>query len=791
LIYFFFLSSEFSLVTFVIAVSPTVIIHRLPLTFFHTFTYITRMGETRHLHVIIIILCIFFQTDLSFSKLTNSAKLNIERDFLVSYSSSTSSSLSLEADQELVDGNWTYFRWNSTQTSTFTFNVGDAFTNSSSIIGFFVSFYVDVGDQYAYEFSIQGPLNNPMTLLAASSIIYPNTTASLLAPFQVDVTTIVVPDPNGVAIGLTALAFPFMSLQVQVPSSSIHLQDPLVFYVASLDFTPPSSLPCYLSFFFYTTQEMTDSGHYPVSPILSLASTTPYSPTDRNEDGAPATGIYWSVSNSTLPSTILISAGAYTSVAPPDLDFQGIYLASITLPKVWNGAKITGSLRFRDVASYRYQLNSTLPFPYYVLFTLTQVGAQLYVQSSSNGLPTPDNPGPSMTQSTSIYTLQHPWEIYPYSWKVFQAYPVNSQADLIDHYVTVESYVFNADTSIADWTKSNTSYTLVATPLAPTALTLGDCTVFPINWGSIQFFSVPISDNFVGQQVAIHMEWVEPLTPFLLNGFVSWNSLPGPDSPTFPSDWKMSVNGTGVLSIAISPTFRSSDTVTTGLLPILLTVGVLPSNVTTTASVCGGGGKCIVNRALSKIVSYSTSCLCPLGYTGDKCQLICPEKCNSRGSCVLSSKSNAQCVCDEGFLGTSCKFACSNKDTCSGNGVCTLATGDSSAFCLCDNNYIGGSCNISCSGCNASNGVCLSQLSSDGSEEAGCRCFDGFEGNDCGTNSSSSSSSSPEGWGSHGGAAALITFFVISVGINLGLVGNWLWRKRREQSFNRLIESDE
>uniref|UniRef100_A0A0N4Z081 EGF-like domain-containing protein n=1 Tax=Parastrongyloides trichosuri TaxID=131310 RepID=A0A0N4Z081_PARTI len=152
---------------------------------------------------------------------------------------------------------------------------------------------------------------------------------------------------------------------------------------------------------------------------------------------------------------------------------------------------------------------------------------------------------------------------------------------------------------------------------------------------------------------------------------------------------------------------------------------------------CNNNGLC-----LGTIDSYV--CACNLGYSGEKCtkisEALCDEKdCNNAGLCV-GTKSTFVCLCSIGYSGKRCETLsttgtaldtafCTMKD-CNGNGVCFGSK--ITPTCLCKLGYLGLRCEIepSCNPtvqCN-SNGICLGTITN-----PICLCNINYSGTNCQT----------------------------------------------------------
>ena len=95
---------------------------------------------------------------------------------------------------------------------------------------------------------------------------------------------------------------------------------------------------------------------------------------------------------------------------------------------------------------------------------------------------------------------------------------------------------------------------------------------------------------------------------------------------------------------------------------------------------CLNGGTCLVG------VNNSTACRCPLGYSGNNCEIsgTCNSlSCGSGGSCVIDSPGALpRCKCKANFYGKACQFEV-NSQLCNSNDKDTnkCATWKSLGYC--------------------------------------------------------------------------------------------------------------
>ncbi|XP_031566546.1 EGF-like domain-containing protein comC isoform X1 [Actinia tenebrosa] len=134
-------------------------------------------------------------------------------------------------------------------------------------------------------------------------------------------------------------------------------------------------------------------------------------------------------------------------------------------------------------------------------------------------------------------------------------------------------------------------------------------------------------------------------------------------------------------------------------------------------SSCSGHGKC---------VNFDV-CKCDKDWTGKDCsQYSCSDldRCSDHGRCV----NVYQCECNAGWTGITCAIPdCPDVHQCSGNGTCVAPN-----KCQCYPGYSGNGC-LDSADCNmlancSNHGDCVS---GDGANSS-CRCYDGFQGVDCG-----------------------------------------------------------
>ncbi|KAK0419206.1 hypothetical protein QR680_014014 [Steinernema hermaphroditum] len=110
--------------------------------------------------------------------------------------------------------------------------------------------------------------------------------------------------------------------------------------------------------------------------------------------------------------------------------------------------------------------------------------------------------------------------------------------------------------------------------------------------------------------------------------------------------------------------------------------------------ICANEGKCVAPEPGSL---SSFACVCPEGFTGERCQErvnYCDSDslfCQNSGSCIFDSKQGAACQCHEGFGGARCEveFNLCMTGYCKNGGSCRYNQ------CYCRDGYAGRHCEIS------------------------------------------------------------------------------------------------
>lgn len=139
-------------------------------------------------------------------------------------------------------------------------------------------------------------------------------------------------------------------------------------------------------------------------------------------------------------------------------------------------------------------------------------------------------------------------------------------------------------------------------------------------------------------------------------------------------------------------------------------------------------------------------CECMAGYSGNACEIYCPNECTHQGECVEgaclcfagflgddcsvsgccsghgSCEDPTKCICEAGWGGHECsmKLLCEDP-TCSGHGFC------SEGSCHCSLGFMGPTCSLPSGGCHpacSEHGMCNADTKS-------CDCEEGFTGATC------------------------------------------------------------
>ncbi len=150
-------------------------------------------------------------------------------------------------------------------------------------------------------------------------------------------------------------------------------------------------------------------------------------------------------------------------------------------------------------------------------------------------------------------------------------------------------------------------------------------------------------------------------------------------------------------------------------------------------NICSNHGSCFFDEDESE-----AKCLCYDGYWGDLCQKDCPENdgkiCNGRGSCIQES---GECSCFSGYYGDACTSSCPGLEetgkSCSSNGVCCTGQGSSLEYTPCHDRTIGSSaCDAGFSAADCSQHYCYNDCYDHGQCINGvCQCFEGYAGQFC------------------------------------------------------------
>lgn len=136
---------------------------------------------------------------------------------------------------------------------------------------------------------------------------------------------------------------------------------------------------------------------------------------------------------------------------------------------------------------------------------------------------------------------------------------------------------------------------------------------------------------------------------------------------------------------------------------------------------CHNGAECRVRD------DNKEECVCPDGFSGNKCQYCEDLRCENDGTCKKNiTTGNSYCDCAVDYSGIRCeKSVC--EGYCNGHGNCT--TGLGKATCQCERGYWGNQCDYESNQCKCNNGgTCvMDQLSN----KYYCRCPDDWEGENC------------------------------------------------------------
>ncbi|GBG30306.1 Neurogenic locus notch-like protein 2 [Hondaea fermentalgiana] len=161
------------------------------------------------------------------------------------------------------------------------------------------------------------------------------------------------------------------------------------------------------------------------------------------------------------------------------------------------------------------------------------------------------------------------------------------------------------------------------------------------------------------------------------------------------------------------------ETVNSGIYyPIARVADSLVSSTLT----CTGGCE---NGVCALASDETTECVCACGFSGSSCDMGCPSYCHDNGVCDDASNT---CTCTQGssaplYIGAACgRKNCplnENGVSCSGNGYCSVDTGD--AVCTCDSGWMGDDCGTRSGGNSTGSDIGYGELeaSSDDSDSFG------------------------------------------------------------------------
>jgi hypothetical protein len=154
------------------------------------------------------------------------------------------------------------------------------------------------------------------------------------------------------------------------------------------------------------------------------------------------------------------------------------------------------------------------------------------------------------------------------------------------------------------------------------------------------------------------------------------------------------------------------------------------------------------SKQLNQIIQFKYQIKCLKSYTGDLCQFRRDETCGclNGGTCLNNYDSINQCLCPPGYSGNKCqiKRTMSNcgQVTCLNGGICMI-NNENEYTCQCKSEFTGPYCNILiqkqqqqvsttiCSNLNlcGNNGVCI--VSNENEQGFKCECKSGFSGKLC------------------------------------------------------------
>ncbi|ODN06404.1 Fibropellin-1 [Orchesella cincta] len=157
-------------------------------------------------------------------------------------------------------------------------------------------------------------------------------------------------------------------------------------------------------------------------------------------------------------------------------------------------------------------------------------------------------------------------------------------------------------------------------------------------------------------------------------------------------------------------------------------------NVQCNEEYCTNGGLCLPQN-------HGPTCVCPAGFTGERCELDIDEcesaPCYNAATCV-DEPQGYRCVCPPGYTGINCQDQepnCKN-DTCPEQAMCKTEPGLGNHTCLCKNGYTGTNCDITVNPCTSGPNPCENNAKCVPLQQGRfrCECQAGWEGPLCEAN---------------------------------------------------------